>query len=82
MTLDHLRQKFDAGFDAFKDDRGETEAEKIARTRIGKEVHIPTWVLIAAAALIAVGFLIDRLRVRAKARAAAAHASDEGDVRR
>jgi len=43
---------------------------------VGREVHIPTRVLIVAAALIAVGFLIDRLRVRAKARAAAARASD------
>ena len=31
---------------------------------LGKEVRIPTWILIAAVALIALGFVIDRLRAR------------------
>jgi uncharacterized membrane protein YdjX (TVP38/TMEM64 family) len=33
---------------------------------VGKEVRVPNWILIVAAVLIAVGFLIDRLRTRAK----------------
>jgi len=32
--------------------------------RLGREFHVPNWVLAAAVVLIAVGFAIDRLRVR------------------
>lgn len=31
---------------------------------VGREVHIPNWVLIAAVIAVAVGFLVDRLRAR------------------
>ncbi|MEK7330436.1 MAG: VTT domain-containing protein [Candidatus Eisenbacteria bacterium] len=33
---------------------------------LGREFRVPTWILIAAAILIALGFLFDRLRTRAR----------------
>jgi uncharacterized membrane protein YdjX (TVP38/TMEM64 family) len=33
---------------------------------LGREFHVPTWMLLTAAILIAVGFLIDRLRSRSR----------------
>ena len=36
---------------------------------VGREFPVPTWVLIAAVVLIALGFLVDRLRVRARSQA-------------
>ena len=33
---------------------------------LGREFHVPTWILIAAAAVLAVGVVVDRLRARAR----------------
>jgi uncharacterized membrane protein YdjX (TVP38/TMEM64 family) len=35
---------------------------------LGREFKVPSWILITAAVLLAVGFLIDRLRQRGKPR--------------